>query len=293
MADKPIAIIAGAGSLPHLVAKNCRDKGQAVVVAILPGVEASWCRDFVSFSIEFERLGVLFDTFKGHHCYDVVFAGAITRPRFHPEKFDKKTLALAPKLLASLGQGDDQTLRVIGEIFTDEGFTIRGAHEIAPDLLATSGRLGRHAPCKEDMADIERATEIAQALGAVDTGQAVVVAAGLCLGIETLQGTDAMLRFVADTDPALRGKSNIAKGVLVKIPKPGQELRMDMPAIGPDTIINAAKAGLAGVAVMAKSSLLLDRKKTVALADEKGLFLFGMQADPPIDTPTDTATTKG
>ncbi|MEM9269413.1 MAG: LpxI family protein [Pseudomonadota bacterium] len=177
-------------------------------------------------------------------------------------------------------------MRIINGIFEAEGLRIRAPHELLEKLLMAEGSPTKAAPSKNDQADAQRAAQIVQALGEVDVGQGAVVAQGLCLGTESIQGTDAMLAFVANSDPSVRPDPDGAKGVLLKAPKPGQDWRVDLPAIGPDTLTRAKNAGLAGVVVQADGVLVLGLEETVARADELGLFLWGRPADAPPNTDT-------
>ena len=182
---------------------------------------------------------------------------------------------LAPRLVRGIRSGDDSTLRLVARIFESAGFAIRAPHEILPDLVAPAGILGRVAPSDRDRADAARAAAIVAALGAADVGQAAVVGRGICLGLESIQGTDALLDFVSRTAAGYRPEG---AGVLYKAPKPGQDLRLDLPAIGPSTVRGAAAAGLAGVAVQAGGVMILDYGETVAAADAAGLFLWAREA---------------
>jgi DUF1009 family protein len=167
---------------------------------------------------------------------------------------------------------------MIAGVFEAEGFAVRAPHEILPDLIAPAGTLGRVAPSARDRDDVRRAAEIVAALGAADVGQAAVVAQGICLGLESIQGTDALLDFVARTGAGFRPDPKGPRGVLFKAPKPSQDLRLDLPAIGPGTVERAAAAGLAGVAVQAGGVMILGYAATVAAADAGGLFIWGREA---------------
>jgi DUF1009 family protein len=162
--------------------------------------------------------------------------------------------------------------------FEGKGLEVRGVHEVAPDLLAGTGRLGSVALSEQDGADAELGFAVRRALGSVDAGQAVVVARGKVLAIEGAEGTDAMLQRVAGL--ADRQAPGRRAGVLAKGPKPGQELRIDMPAIGPRTIEQAVAAGLAGVAVEAGAVLILDRAETIRIADAHACALEGFAGRP-------------
>ncbi len=272
-----LAIIAGRGALPRFLARDCVAAGRPCVIVRFAGTDLDWVADLPLIDASFERLGAMFTAIHAAGCQAVVFAGGMTRPNPDPAKFDPKTAAVAPDLLAQLGQGDDAVLRAVARLFEGEGLRVEAAHELLSNLVAGAGVLGQHAPDDRDMADIKRAARIAATLGSLDIGQGAVVAQGLCLGLETLQGTDRMLDFVASTSGGLRPDPAGAAGVLFKAPKPGQDLRIDMPAIGPQTVAGAGRAGLAGIAVEAGGVLLLERGETLATADRLGLFIFGLR----------------
>lgn len=262
-----LAIIAGEGGLPGVLRAARPD----ALTVLFRGVAAA-APEGPRLAAQFEKIGTLFTDLRAAGVETVVFAGAIGRPALNPGEFDAKLMSLAPRIVPALAGGDDALLRTVIAIFEDEGFRVAGAHEVAPDTLAGAGQLAGPAPSKTDLTDAARATEILAALAPVDVAQGVVVAGGLCLGIETLQGTDALLRFVGETPEQLRRG---ARGVLVKQPKAGQDLRVDMPAIGPATVDNAAEAGLAGIVVAEGATLVLDRAALVAQAEARGVFVIG------------------
>ncbi len=235
------AIIAGDGALPGLLA----EAGPALTVRLQgqPGGTAG--ADVVA---RLERLGALFSELRARDVTELCLAGGMRRTGFDRAALDTETSALLPELEAAMGQGDDALLRRIVAIFEAEGFAIRGAQDWRPDLVAPMGALHGAAMTEGDAA---RARAVRAALGSHDVGQAAVAAKGQMLGIETLQGTDAMLDFVAATAPG-------SGGVLVKRAKPGQDLRVDMPAIGPETVARVAAAGLSGIELQAGHVLLLD-----------------------------------
>lgn len=274
-AGSVLAIVAGQGDLPRLLAEECTRRKQDFVVVLFAGFRPDWLADYPICPAEFEKPGKLFKNMRAAGCSHVVFAGAMQRPHLNPLHFDWKFLKIAPSLLPALKSGDDVTLRAITAIFESENLRIVAAHDLLQGLVAVAGVMGQHQPTKADQADITRGFAIVQALGEQDVGQGAVVAQGLCLAVESIQGTDIMLGFVADTATGFRPDPDGARGVLCKAPKTGQDWRVDMPAIGPQTLENAAKAGLAGVAVQAGGVLVLGLDETVAKADELGLFLVG------------------
>lgn len=271
-----VALIAGSGALPGLLAAALAGAGRPPLVARLEGTPVPEGEGAVRFRLE--RLVPFMDSLSDAGVTEVVFAGAATRPRIDPEAFDARTAQLVPRLLAAMGQGDDGALRGLVALFEEWGFAVLGADQVAPDLVPGPGVL-TGAPGAADEADAARAAAIVAGLGALDLGQGAVVAQGLCLAVETLPGTDAMLAFAALHGPALRPNTKGARGVLYKAPKPGQDRRIDLPAIGPETVAGAARAGLAGIAWEAGGVLLLDRDATVAAAAAAGLFLWSRASD--------------
>jgi hypothetical protein len=183
--------------------------------------------------------------------------------------------ALGVRIVARIGSGfllgDDGLLRAVARVLEEEGFEVVSPQSVLAALLPPSGLLGSIAPDDAARADIRRGVAVCRALGAADVGQAVVVQQGLVLGVEAIEGTDALLARCG----TLRREGG--GGVLVKLAKPGQDRRLDLPAIGPDTVRNAAAAGLAGIAFGAGAAVLLDREGTVAAADAAGLFLLALE----------------
>ncbi len=262
-----IALICGQGALPGLLARHAPD----ALLVQMEGFEADLGgRPAQSFRLE--RLVPLMEQLLDRGIRRVCFAGAVQRPRIEPEFFDARTATLVPRILTAMQSGDDAALREVIAIFEDWGLSVVAAQEIAPDLLAEEGVLAGSVT-EADRRDAARAAEIVAALGPLDIGQGAVVAQGLCLAVETLPGTDAMLAFVGQHS-ALKSDPKCARGLLYKAPKPGQDRRIDLPAVGPRTVRNAAAAGLAGIVVAAGGVLLLDRAATLAAADEAGLFLW-------------------
>lgn len=262
-----LAILAGHGVLPQTLAEA---NPKALFVSF-EGVDVTVPTSH-HLAASFNRFGALFDGLRTAGITTVTFAGAMTRPALNPAAFDAKTTALAPRLMTAMAGGDDGLLREIVAVFEGEGFTVVGPHQVVPDLVAQAGLLAGPQPDAAAMSDANRGMEILHALSGVDVGQGVVVAGGLCLGVETLQGTDAMLEFVAATPAHLRR----ATGVFVKAAKTGQDLRVDMPAIGPDTVASVGAAGLSGIVIASGRVLILERAKTIKAINAAGLFLLAI-----------------
>lgn len=259
-----LAILAFSGALPQMLRAACPD-AQVVVFK-------STSHDMAAPVLEhrFEKLGALFDDLRQRGVSRVVLAGGLSRPPLNPADLDPFMLSLAPRIVAAMQGGDDAILRLVIEVFEDQGFAVIGAHELLPDLTAKAGLLAGPAPSPQELSDAARAADILMALSPLDVGQGAVVAGGLVLGIETIQGTDFLLDCAARTPPHLRR----AKGVHLKAAKRGQDLRVDMPAIGPATVAAAAKAGLAGIVIEAGRVLILDRAATCQAAEDAGVFIL-------------------
>ncbi len=263
-----LAILAGSGGLPPRLAAV---DPEALRIGF-EGVPQDLPEPVQSF--RYEHMGTLFDALKTQGVTDVVMAGAMSRPPLDPTAFDPVMMQqLAPRLVAAMQGGDDALLRLVIAIFEEQGFTVRGAHEVDPSLSPTPGVLAGSPLSEAQEADLVRARAIHTALAPQDVAQGCVVENGLCLGIETIQGTDALLRFVSETSPHLRK----GQGLLFKAPKDGQDLRIDMPAIGPVTVETAARAGLSAIVIAAGQTLVLDREALTACAMELGLSVVAVE----------------
>lgn len=263
------AIIAGTGGLPRKLAADLVATGQTPVYVTFDGSQAPVVtapRDTNPLGARLEQLGVLFDDLHTQGVTRVVFAGAMARPQIDPSLLDAHAL----RLVASFPKGDDALLREVLTVFEEQGFTPVPAAQISPDLVLPAQSCWGAQPSAKDLADADTATHLLTTLSPLDLGQGAVVAGGHVLGIETLQGTDAMLGFVAETPKRLRR----AKGVFVKRPKTGQDLRIDMPTIGPDTVTAAAYAGLAGIVIAAQEVIVLDPEAVEKAVTEAGMFLL-------------------
>ncbi|MEC9435080.1 MAG: UDP-2,3-diacylglucosamine diphosphatase LpxI [Pseudomonadota bacterium] len=273
-----LALVAGAGDLPRLIAEDRRRRGLGLLVVRFEGVHAPWAEGMDVLDVPFEKPGRLFKAMKAKGCDRVCFAGGMTRPKLDPLRFDLKALSIAVKAVALLKKGDDAMLRGFASIFEGEGYAMVAPHDLLSGLLAPEGVLGAVRPTDQDREDAARAAAVVAAMGAVDVGQAAVIRDGVCLGVEAVAGTDALLDEVARLPAGLRHGE--AKGVLMKAPKPGQDWRMDLPAIGPETVRRAALAGLGGICVQSGSVLVLGLDETLRAADEAGLFLWGRPDGP-------------
>jgi len=270
-----LGIIAGGGDLPRAVAQSAREAGRAVFVVGLRGSAGDWVEDFAHELVSLGEPGRAIKALAGAGAGDVLMAGRVDRPKFSELKLDAKGMMVLPKVIAAARQGDDALLRAMVEIFEREGFHAVSVAEAAPGLVCGQGPLGKLAPNADHRADMAAAFAIVKALGALDVGQAAAVCEGLALAVEAAEGTDAMIARIAQLREALRGTPENRRGVLVKALKPTQDAKTDMPVIGVETVRNAAAAGLAGIALEAGKSLIVDSRAVAAEADRLGLFVTG------------------
>jgi UDP-2,3-diacylglucosamine hydrolase len=270
MAGK-LGILAGGGDVPARLVAACHEEGREVFVlafegqtdpSAVRGAEHAWSR--------LGAFGSSLQTLRKAGVRDLVMAGPIRRPSMRELRPDLRGLQFFAKAGIE-SQGDDGLLRAVISGLEEEGFRLLGIDDVLSGVLAEEGRLGKHAADKQAEIDIARGMEVALALGTVDVGQSVVVQGGIVLGVEAIEGTDRLLARCKDLRRAGPG------GVLVKMKKPGQDSRVDLPTVGPRTVRNAASAGLRGIAFQAGATLVIGRDKMVAAADRAGLFVIGIQ----------------
>jgi len=270
---KVLGLIAGGGELPLRVARATHDAGQTLVIGALAGFAESWVEDYPHATLGMGEIGKLVDYFRSHDVDTVTFAGVVRRPDFKSLKLDWRGAQMLPKVLAAATRGDDALLRVVVEAFESAGFAIVGPESLVGGLLAEAGTLGAIAADEAQTADIDKAFEIARAMGALDIGQGAVVCAGLVLAVEAQEGTDRMLARLLELPVEIRGTVQARRGVLVKAPKPVQERRIDLPTLGVATVEGLDRAGLAGVAVEAGGAIIIDAEGVRAAADAAGIFV--------------------
>ena len=268
---RKLGIIAGGGSIPKKLIDFCKENGRDYFVL---AIEGNADKNLIDESIPHQwiRIGQAGTGFKRFHeekVEDVVMIGTIRRPSFFDLVPDFRTAAFFAKIgMKSIG--DDGILRALVKEIESEGMLVKGVHEVLPEILVKEGIMGKHKPDKQAIEDIKRGIEVAETLGRLDVGQAVVVQQGLVLGVEGIEGTDELIRRCG----AYRRKG--VGGVLVKLRKPQQDMRIDLPTIGPRSVYRAKESGLRGIAVHAGNGLIVDEEETIKAADKEGLFIIGV-----------------
>lgn len=279
---RPIAIICGGGSFPAAVADAVSRRGRPLVIfAIRDWADPKFVEHYPHHWIAIGQVGRLLRLANAERCREVVLIGTILRPSLTDIRLDWHTIRRLPRFIRFFRGGDDWLLSGVAKLLEDGELRVIGLDEVAPEVFVPQGVLGKHAPAERDKDDIARALEVIAALGPFDVGQAAIVADNHVLAVEAAEGTDNMLSRIADLRTQRRVTTPHGVGVLVKAPKPGQDRRFDLPAIGKRTVENVARAGLAGVAVMAGSTIIAEPGDTIAAADRAGVFLVGVGGEGP------------
>lgn len=276
---QPVGIIAGGGSLPVEVARSVTGQGGVVHVVMVEGEASDQLRSFPHTIVNWAELGHAISAVKKAGVQRLVFVGKMARPSFLTARPDFGFGFVFPKILRALrAGGDDAVLRGVVKLFEARGLKVEGVADVAPELLIGDGTIGVHRPSGFDEVDIERGMALVTALGRFDIGQGAVVNSGEIEAIEGAEGTDRMLARVAQyrAGAEAAGQGAIRGGVLVKRPKPGQDLRIDLPAVGPDTVDGARIAGLDGIAALSGFVLAANRLELVQRADRNFVFVTGV-----------------
>jgi DUF1009 family protein len=267
---KILGMIAGNGMMPVEIIRHCHATGREIfVVGLEPWASEEQLKEAPHSFAKIAEVGKILRAFRQHNVHEIVFAGGIKRPSLKELIPDWEGVKILSKL-AMKKMSDDNLFRAVIDEAEARGFKIVGIEEVVPDMLFSEGLYGKAKPNDEDMEDIRRGITVAKALGAVDVGQAVVIQEGMVLAVEAVEGTDMMLSRASGL--AKKGKAP----VMVKVLKPGQDMRVDLPSIGLQTIEQLKKHGIKGIAVEAGGILLIERKAVIELADREGIFILGV-----------------
>lgn len=265
--------------MPFAVADSLAARGIAPVIFALRGnCDPVAVARFRHHWISVGQVGRATKLFRSEGCRDLIFIGTLLRPALSEIRLDWGTIRVIGKVMRSFRGGDDHLLSGIGRILEQDGFRMVGIRDVAPDVLMPEGCIARATPDPAATADIARGREVLRALGPFDIGQAVVVIDGHVVAVEDIEGTDGLLARVARLRADGRIRARAGRGVLVKAPKSGQDLRFDLPTVGPKTIEGAAIAGLAGIAIIAGYTIAAESQAMIEAADKAGLFIQGLPA---------------
>lgn len=285
MSTGVLGIIAGGGELPVRLVEACKQHSRPYFILAFEGAEVSPTITPHA-CVRFGAIGEALEILRAAGVRELVLAGSMRRPSLLNLRPDATAARLLGRLGAAFFSGDDALLSALVKFLEEEGFIITGADEILEHVLTPTGVLGAVSPSAQDMQDIEKAFSVAKTLGALDVGQAVIVQNGCVLGVEAAEGTDALITRCA----ALKLEG--CGGVLVKVKKPEQDRRVDLPTIGVSTVEQLHKAGFAGIAVEAGGSQIIDREETVKQANISGIFIMGIQQTPSISSSPKTSAAR-
>ena len=277
--SSPVGVIAGGGAMPFAVADSLAARGIAPVLFALRGAcDPARVGRFRHHWISVGQLGRATKLFRAEGCRDLIFIGTLLRPALSEIRLDWGTIRVLGTVMRAFRGGDDHLLSGIGRILEQDGFRMMGIKDVAPDVLMPQGCLTRTLPDENSAADIARGRDVLRALSPFDIGQAAVVIDGHVVAVEDIEGTDGLLARVARLREEGRIRAATNHGVLVKAPKSGQDLRFDLPTIGPRTVEGTARAKLAGIAVVAGNTLVADPQAMIEKADAARLFIAGVPA---------------
>ena len=277
--SSPVGLIAAGGVMPFAVADSLIARGIDPVVFALKGAcDPLAVTRFRHHWISVGQLGRAVKLFRAENCRDLVFIGTLVRPALSEIRLDWSTVRVLGRVWAAFRGGDDHLLSGIGGILEQDGFRMMGIKDVAPDVLMPQGCLTRTLPDENSAADIARGRDVLKALSPFDIGQAAVVIDGHVVAVEDIEGTDGLLARVARLRSEGRIRAKAARGVLVKAPKSGQDLRFDLPTIGPRTVEGAVAARLAGIAIVAGNTIVVEPQTVIEAADAAGVFVTGLPA---------------
>jgi DUF1009 family protein len=278
----PLMILAAGGSVPLHVAEAAVGAGRSVFVMALAGEADERLAAYPHAFIKWGEIGRVLELARDKRVRDVVLIGSVSkRPDFRDIGFDMATIRYLPRILKSLTGGDDTVLGRVVQVLEEEGLRVIGAHEVAPDLVAAPGRLAGPEASAADLADAGAAMLAARAIGELDIGQAAIAVAERVVALEAAEGTDAIIERVGTLRRSGRFKWQGRSGVLAKCAKPRQDLRVDMPTVGPRTVELVAAAGLAGIVIEAGKVMLAERTATIAAAERTGTFIRAIASSGP------------
>jgi Uncharacterized protein conserved in bacteria len=270
-----LAIVVGEGDLPNYVIESVKKKNIPYVVITFDGIKSRVITKRSSiFRASFENISSLFERLLYEKIDSVVFCGAMRRPKLNFLSMDLDSQKILSPILESFKKGDDSLFRAIISVFEARGIRTVSLGDLLPSLTQKEGFLTTHKPSEMDIYDAKSAEKLWENIGSIDVGQGLIVAKGLCIAIETLPGTDAMLDFVKKNNRLFKDTDSKRNGILYKAPKIDQTNLVDLPAIGPETIVGVDKARLSGIVIRDRGVLIIDKKKTISLANQQGIFVW-------------------
>ncbi|MGE0022855.1 MAG: UDP-2,3-diacylglucosamine diphosphatase LpxI [Hyphomicrobium sp.] len=282
-----LAILAGGGGVPREIADSAAARGIPVSIVAIDGEADADFSAYPLTRVNWGQIGAMLRAMKRARATELVIVGRVHRPELKGLKPDLGLFRYLPKIIRIVAAGgDDSVLRRVVRFFEQQGLRVVSPGEAAPELVVREGPLGSARSGAPDRADIALGYGLVRALGPYDIGQSVIVRAGRIEAVEGAEGTDRMIARAAKRRATSDSATSTLGGVLVKRSKPAQDMRVDMPVIGPATVDGAKSAGLSGIAVEAGRVLVADRRLTASRADGAAVFVEGV-ADSGPETPQD------
>ncbi len=270
--QRKLGIVAGGGAIPLMVVQACKEKERPFALILLQDfAEEKAFAEIPYKALKLGAAGAGIKYFRKEGVEDILFIGNLRRPSLRELKFDMWSAKVVAKWGLNIF-GDDNLLSMVIKSIENEGFKVIGVQDIMQELLAKEGLYGKYAPDKEALTDIRRGFHVAKGLGLYDVGQSVIVQQGMVIAVEAIEGTDALLKRAKDLQRSGKG------GVLVKVKKPQQETRIDLPTVGINTVENAYAAGLRGIAVESGATLIVNPEEVIKRLDELKMFMVGVTA---------------
>ncbi len=277
----PLGIIAGSGGLPVELARAVTGKGRRVFIVTRKGTANAALASFPHRIVELGDIFTASRALREAGCRELVFIGKIGRPRPSEFRFGWRNIRYMPRVMKMImGGGDAGQLHKLARFVESIGFKVVGVSDVAPELIAPAGVLGACKPAKADRHDLALGWHIADRLGELDIGQGCVVVRGRVMAVEAAEGTDAMLKRVSELGP------HDNTGILLKKSSNIQDMRMDLPAIGPRTVELAINAGLSGIGLEAGKTIIHDLETVTGMADRAGLFILGLAGEGDVSSNT-------
>ena len=260
-----IGLIFGETSFPKYILNKVKKKYKYLIIDLTK--KKIFKKDKNSYSVSVGQFGKIISILKSKKCNKVLFAGKVNKPKFKSLKLDFKGLYYIPKIIKSSKLGDAAILKQIIKILKKENIRTLKSNQFNPELSLTKGNYTKIKPNKIDKSDISTAIKVLKKTGKFSNIQGVISRNNKVISIETDSGTQSMIKKV-------KKMQQKQIGVLVKFPKPRQDLRIDLPTVGLATLKQCKLAGLKGIVLKHKSHIFLEKRQCVQFANKNKMFIL-------------------
>ena len=267
-----LGLIVGESSLPNYVINKLLKKN--IEFLILDLTKSNIYKRYKnSYSLKITELGKAISILKKNNCKNVIFIGKVERPDISLLKFDTKALFYLPRLFSAFKKGDGNILKEIIKIFKENKLNVVNSMKFTTELIFKDKSINKLKINNTDKSSISKGVKIIKSLSKFDIGQSVVINNGYVLAIEGPEGTDETIKRSLHLSKKYKLKN---KSILIKFPKANQDLRIDLPTIGFDTIKNCIKANIKGIAVKRSQNIILDKDKIINLVKKNNFFIISI-----------------